>query len=182
MPATQCVPEPQHAEQPHSASSGGHSGWQLPLIQVSPHPQGGVQTFGTQTYLCIELSNWHMVPGSMHCVLHVPPQPSSAPHALPVQSGLQQALLKQVEPLAQHFPAQTVSFDSQQTSSFGLLLLSLKHCGSLRCRPVLSCVQQTALSVHHFLSVQQVWFESALSSKHFSPSLQHDAPPGSFAQ
>src|SRR5215475_11537266 len=106
------LPGPQQALQPQSTWSGGQSGWQVPFTHVSPQPQRGLQTFGTQTYLCIELSNWHTVPGSMHCVPQVPPQPSSSPQFLPVQSGLQQALLKQAEPLAQHLPAQTVSFDS----------------------------------------------------------------------
>jgi hypothetical protein len=53
-------------------------------------------------HMCVVLSQ--VIPVPQLSTSHVPPQPSGSPHCLPVQVGVQQALLKQFCPPAQQSP------------------------------------------------------------------------------
>jgi len=84
----------QQAEQPHWVWVASQRGTQTPPTQMSPQPQGGLQSWSSHTPLT---QTWPVG----HVPLQTPLQPSLSPQAAPVQSGLQQLCPMQVEPLGQ---------------------------------------------------------------------------------
>jgi hypothetical protein len=91
---SQVWPALQHAEQPQSVSPPVHSATQLSFTQMSPQPQGGLQDCGAQLPLS------QNSPAPQLPFMQVPLQPSLAPQAFPVQSGVQQLPLTH-SPVAQ---------------------------------------------------------------------------------
>lgn len=79
---SQTVPVLQQLVQPHRVLSLPQSGTQLEPTSCSPQPHlGGGGNGATHFPL------WQLVPAGQVPLLQAPPQPSGAPHGLPVQLG-----------------------------------------------------------------------------------------------
>jgi hypothetical protein len=78
-----CWPGAQQRPHPHSVCPGPQIDWHWPPTHCCPHPHGGLHGLGWQ------VPPEQNSPPGHEPLLHVPPQPSDAPHALPVQFGWQ---------------------------------------------------------------------------------------------